>query len=156
MYGFECSVPGKTWCCPDSELSNNNIDTVFPGIVAGGDYFFFPTKRSQLFEGTIISNIAHWRSCPRYFVILLNRQLITSNKQNMGFLSVPNLVIWLIFNANILGTRARLSLISFVGSGSTATWQGGDKRKRRWREGWGWGDYFKHVGLRGRLFEGGD
>ena len=44
-----------------------------------------------------------------------------------------------------------LSLISFAGSGSTATWQGGDKRKRRWREGWGWGDYFKHVGLRGRF-----
>ena len=31
-----------------------------------------------------------------------------------------------------------LSLISFAGSGSTATWQGGDKSKRRWREGWGW------------------
>ena len=48
--------------------------------------------------------------------------------------------------------------ISFAGSGSTATWQGGDKSKRSRREGWGWaiirGDYFKHFGLRGRLFEG--
>ena len=73
-----------------AELSNNNIDTVFPRIIAGGDDYFFPSKRSRLFEGAIISNIAHWRSC---FIIPLNRKLITSNKQNMGFLSVPNLVI---------------------------------------------------------------
>ena len=25
--------------------------TVFPRIIAGGDYFFFRTKRGQLFEG---------------------------------------------------------------------------------------------------------
>ena len=30
-----------------------------------------------------------------------------------------------------------LSLISFAGLGSSATRKGGDKRKRRWREGWG-------------------
>ena len=52
-----------------------------------------------------------------------------------------------------------LSLISFAGSGSTATWQGGDKSKRRWRRGGGGrllegGDYFKHFGLWRRLFEG--
>ena len=28
------------------------------------------------------------------------------------------------------------SLISFAGSDSALTWRGGDKRKRRWREGW--------------------
>ena len=32
--------------------------------------------------------------------------MITSNKLNLGFLSVPNLVTWLIFNVNILGVRA--------------------------------------------------
>ena len=53
-----------------AELSNNNIDTVFPRIIAGGDDYFFPSKRSRLFEGAIISNIAHWRSCPKYFVLL--------------------------------------------------------------------------------------
>ena len=26
-----------------AELSNNNIDTVFPRIIAGGDDYFFPT-----------------------------------------------------------------------------------------------------------------
>ena len=55
-----------------TELSNNNIDTVIPPIIAGGDEYFFPTKRSRLFEGAIISNIAHWRSCPKYFVLLLH------------------------------------------------------------------------------------
>ena len=49
-----------------AELSNNNIDTAIPRIIAGGDDYFFPTKRSRLFEGVIISNIAHWRSCPKY------------------------------------------------------------------------------------------
>ena len=42
-----------------AELSNNNIDTVFPSIIAGSDDYFFPTKWSRLFEGAIISNIAH-------------------------------------------------------------------------------------------------
>ena len=55
-----------------AELSNNNIDTVFPGIIAGGDYYFLSTKRSRLFEGTIISNISHWRSCLKYFVLLFH------------------------------------------------------------------------------------
>ena len=90
--------------------SPDNIDTVFSRIIAGSDDYFFPQKRSRLFErAIIISNIAHWRSCPKNmfcFIIPLNRKLITSNKENMGLLSVPNLVIWLIFNVNILGTRA--------------------------------------------------
>ena len=33
-----------------TELSNNNTDTVFPRIIAGGDDYFFPTKRSRLFQ----------------------------------------------------------------------------------------------------------
>ena len=55
-----------------AELSNNNIDTVFPRIIAGGDDYFFPTKRSRLFKWAIISNIAHWRFCPKYFALLLH------------------------------------------------------------------------------------
>ena len=124
-----------------AELSNNNIDTVIPRIIAGGDDYFLSTKRSQLFEGAIISNIGHWRSCPKYFVLLFhsNRKLITSNK--LGFLIVPNLVIWLIFNVNILGVRA---WISFAWSGSTATWKGGDK-KREDGERVGVGDYSREA-----------
>ena len=43
--------------------------TVFPQIIAGGN-FFFRTKRGQLFKGrqlfagAIISNFAHWKSRP--------------------------------------------------------------------------------------------
>ena len=37
-----------------AELSNNNIDTVFPRIIAGSDDYFPSTKRSRLFEGLII------------------------------------------------------------------------------------------------------
>ena len=55
-----------------AELSNNNNDTVIPRIIAGSDYYFFPTKRSRLFEWAIISNIVHWRSCPKYFVLLFH------------------------------------------------------------------------------------
>ena len=29
-----------------AELSNNNIDTVFPRIIAGSDDYFFPKKES--------------------------------------------------------------------------------------------------------------
>ena len=36
-----------------------------------------------------------------------------------------------------LASELYLSLISFAGSDSTSTWQGGCKRKKRWREGWG-------------------
>ena len=45
-------------------------------------------------------------------------------------------------------SELELSLISFSGSDSTLTWQGGDKRNRRRQEGWGGGGW--------RLFEGGD
>ena len=55
-----------------AELTNNNTDTLIPQIIAGGDYYFLSTKRSRLFEGAIISNIAHGRSCPKYFVLLFH------------------------------------------------------------------------------------
>jgi len=41
-----------------------------------------------------------------------------------------------------------------------STWQGGDKRKRGWREGWGGGrlfercDYFKYFGQTGAIIRG--
>ena len=58
-------------------------------------------------------------------------------------------------------SELELSLISFSGSDSTLTWQGGDKRNRRRQEGWGggWrlfeeGDYFKHFCLKGAIIRG--
>ena len=55
-----------------AELSNNNIDTVIPRIIAGSEDYFFPQKESGLFEGAIISNIAHWSLVPKYFVLLFH------------------------------------------------------------------------------------
>ena len=42
-----------------AELSNNNVDTVIPRIIAGGDYYFLllSTKRSRLFEGARLFQI---------------------------------------------------------------------------------------------------
>ena len=56
MYGFECPVPTEPDAVPAlyAELSNNNVDTVFPRVIAGGDDYFFPTKRSRLLEGRIL------------------------------------------------------------------------------------------------------
>ena len=31
-----------------AELSNNNIDTAIPRIIAGSDDYFFPTKRESI------------------------------------------------------------------------------------------------------------
>ena len=43
----------------------------------------------------IISNIAHWKSCTKYFALLSHYflKIITSNKLNMDFLSVPSLFL---------------------------------------------------------------
>ena len=49
------------------------------------------------------------------------------------------------FQCQYFRRQLELSLISFAGSDSTLTWQGGDKKKRRRQEGQG-----------ARLFEGGD
>ena len=74
----------------------------------------------------------------------------------MGFLSVPNLVSWLIFRALIVTDQ--FCWITW----HTYTWQGGDKRKRRWREEWAGGDYSReaivlNISVRaGRLFKGDD
>ena len=74
-----------------------------------GRIFFSPPIGGDYSREAIISNIAHWKSCTKIlcFIIPLNsKKIIISNKLNMGFLSVPNLIHWLIFNVNNLGIRA--------------------------------------------------
>ena len=47
---------------PFSTLSfrvDTNINTVFPRIIAEGDYFFFRIKRGDYSREAVISNIAH-------------------------------------------------------------------------------------------------
>ena len=137
------------WPCQDI--------TLFPLLIAGGDHSFFTPKGGDYSrrcdysrEAIIILNTAHWQSCPKYFVLSshwIKKKIITSNILNMVFIFVSNyfLVPWLIFNVNILNVRAWIitdqfwciSLhFSFVFHPRCQflTWQGGDKRKRKWRE----------------------
>ena len=93
-------------------------NTVFPRIIAGGDYFFFRTKRGAVIRGK---------------AIIRGRRLI---------------------QILLTESRALTSLISFAESHYTPNWQGGDKRKRRWREGRGRGDYFKYLRQRGAISRG--
>ena len=134
-----------------------DVDSVFPRIIAVGDYFFFRTKKGtiiRLFQILLTGSHA-LNIC---FIFPLNQKIITSNKLNMGFLSVPNLVPWLVFRAWIVTDQLCWISLHF----NLTTWQGGKKRKRRWREGRGRGDYSREaIILRisakgGRLFEGDD
>ena len=54
----DCMVPTQT------------SGTVFPLKIAGDDYFFFRTKRGQLFKGRQLFQIllAHRKLCPKYFI----------------------------------------------------------------------------------------
>ena len=68
-----------------------------PRIIAGGDYHFFCTNRGRLFEGRqLLEERSYFKYCsldvvPQIFCFIpLNQKLITSNKLNMGFLSVLN------------------------------------------------------------------
>ena len=97
--------------------------TVFPRIIARV-ISYFAQKGGDYSRKAIISNIAYRKSCPKDVVFFIFKKIITLNKLNMGFLSVPNLVPWLFFRAWIVTDLA--------GSGTASTWQGGDKRKRRY------------------------
>ena len=88
-----------------------NCHTVFPRIISGGDYFFFRIKRGKggdySREGDYFSYCSLDAVPKKYiyiyiFFIPLNQAIITSNKLNMGFLSVPNWVPGLIFSAWII------------------------------------------------------
>ena len=59
--------------------------TVFPRIIAGGDYFFFRTKRGRLFEGRRLFQILLTGSRAQKvfcFIIPLNKKIFTSNSAN--------------------------------------------------------------------------
>ena len=75
--------------------------TVFPQIIAGDDYFFFRIRRGDYSREAVI-NIAHWKSCPQYFVLLIplnKKKIITSNKLNMGFQICSKFVSLILFRA---------------------------------------------------------
>ena len=123
------------------------LPTIFPRIIARGDYFFFTRKGWRLFEG---GGYFKWFSLEVVplevfcFIVTWNQKTITTNKLNMGFLIVPNLVPWLIFRAWFVTDQ--FCHVTFHGGGGGGGGGGVDKRKRRWCDGWG----------RGWLIEGGD
>ena len=69
--------------------------TVFPWIIN-----YFAPKGGDYSRGATFSNIAHRKSCTKCFTLLSHYflKMITLNKLNMDFLSVPSLFLWLIFN----------------------------------------------------------
>ena len=72
----------------------------------------------------------------------------------MGFLRVPNLVPWLIFNVIILGIRAWFFTDQFCWSDQTLLWLGREVIKEveeGKRGGRGGGDYFKYIFLKGAI-----
>ena len=80
--------------------------TVFPRIIARGDYYYFSHNK-----GTIISNTAHRKSCPKYFVYY------PIKSRNDHFQNVSNLVPWLIFNVNTPRGRGLFWIFSSKGGG---------------------------------------
>lgn len=55
-----------------------NWHSVFPHMIARGDYSFFAPKgggysrEGDSSREAILLNIAHWKSCPIYFVLLFH------------------------------------------------------------------------------------
>ena len=120
----------------------NFLRYVLPRIIAGAIISFFTSNGGDYSREAVISNIVHWKSCRKYFVLL-------SNQINWTW-------VFEVFQIWSLDWFSELesSLISLIaGSDSTLTWQGGDERKTRWREGWGrlfeGGDYFEYFHQRG-------
>ena len=88
-------------------------------IIAGAITFFSPkgpgdySRDGNFSREAIISNIAHWKSFSKYFVLFSDWiKKITSTKLNMDFLSVPNLVPWLKSISSL--SELQSSLISFA------------------------------------------
>ena len=91
---FEAMSQAAFWSVRTKTAQN----TVFPWIILAGVIIsFFPSKVGYYSREAFISNVAHWKSYPKYFVLLshyikkLSHQI---NCMNMGLLSVPNLVPW--------------------------------------------------------------
>ena len=73
-------------------------DTVFPRIIAGGDYSREGRDYFKYSSLEVVPLIVR-------FIFPLNETIITWNKLNMGFLRVPNLVPWIILGAWIVMTE---------------------------------------------------
>ena len=102
---------------------------MFPRIIAGGDNFFFRTKRGRL------EAIIRRKSSPTYSVSL-NQKWSHQINWTWAF-KCAKFSSLINFQCISSASELELSLISFAGSDCTSTWQRGDNRKRRWWEGEG-------------------
>ena len=139
--------------------------TVFPWIIPGGDYFFFRIKRGKggdysregdYFSYCSLDDVPKIYIYIQIFLIPLNQAIITSNKLNMGFLSVPNWVPGLIFGAWIITHQFCWIRFHF---NFTRRVQKKEKMTRGVGWGGGWllfegGDYFKYFHQRGAIIRG--
>ena len=76
-----------------AKLSNNNIDTVFPRIIARGDDYFFPQKEVDYLRGRLFQiSLTRGRALNILFHYSIKPKI---DKKNIGFLSVQ---IWLLIN----------------------------------------------------------
>ena len=54
----------------DKRFTTKSVLYVFPQIISSGDYFFFGVN---IQVKVIILNIAHWKSSPKYVVLLSHK-----------------------------------------------------------------------------------
>ena len=61
------------------ETQDFKLHSVFPSIIAEGNIILFSNQKGAVIQGkvhssreAILSNIAHWKSCPIYFVLLFH------------------------------------------------------------------------------------
>ena len=105
-----------------------------------GRLLFFSHKKGAIirWKAIISNNLLLTGTHALYFCFII--PLKQEKWSHMGFLRLPNLVPWLIFNVKILSIRAWIVTDQFCWIRLyLITWQGGGKRKRRRQEGWGWG-----------------
>ena len=82
-------------------------NTVFPRIIAGGNYFFFRTKRGRLLDGGDYLKYCSLEVVPSIFMLYFpiksknnHVSILMGSWLNVGFFqSIPSLVPWLIFRA---------------------------------------------------------
>ena len=136
MWEISCTLVNarhRLWNCESQDIVVNGSYCISSNNSRGQFFFFFSHQRGAIIRGkAIISKLyCSLEVCPKYFEMKKN---FTSNKLNMGFSCVPNMVPWLIFNVNTLVVRAWITTDQFC-------WI----TERRWRKGWGGGGNYRYV-----------
>ena len=116
-------------------------NTVFPRIIAGGNYFFFPTKRGRLLEGGDYLKYCSLEVVPSIlcYIFLLNQK--KSRQYTDGLLTEHGLFSKYSKFSSLMNFQSLNRYWSVLLSLIALQLDRRDKRKRRWREGQGRDDY---------------